>query len=401
MKNDGYDIRFQSEILGEHSPHWTNESIFERYYNLMEKFKIYRYIWTEKLPKKLIDKIKENPTDLNIYAFAGALASIFSEATMNEEKDFRKKRKEYGKLLSFLEEPHQATLYVGNTCNFKCDWCFRQHEELEEAPDMTPELASKVIAKFPNIKGICLCGFSETLTSKNLIPILTVLKKANKYVGLITNGSLITQRFNEINGWYRPDYISVSLNAHNAEEHEKITHTKTWNTVLEGIQRIVNSNIECYVSSVITLQNIKYVPEFLKLVKSLGVTTVHLHNLLPHFTNQENDTYFWSNVLQTEHQYLINSLKQLPEATIVKGWPILIDKSGGQNACYFPFYSLSVNGNGSISYCNSVLPANKKYGNINDYVVFNSKEAQQFRNDFCNGKLPHCKMCFRNWNMNF
>ena len=73
MKNDGYDIRFQSEILGEHSPHWTNESIFERYYNLMEKFKIYRYIWTEKLPKKLIDKIKENPTDLNIYAFAGAL----------------------------------------------------------------------------------------------------------------------------------------------------------------------------------------------------------------------------------------------------------------------------------------------------------------------------------------
>lgn len=740
MKKDGYDIRFQDEVLGEHSPHWTNESIFERYYNLGEKFKLFKYIWTEKLPKKLFDKIKENPTDLNIFAFAGALASIYSDKIMNEEKDFSKKRKEYGRLQSFLEQPHQATLYVGETCNFKCDFClakgtkilnenflskniedikcgdiiigfnekklltktkvlatfqreadvyeitttkgkiittdkhpfmnhegkwitiqqilknnkiqtfrnnirflsnfvdfkenddyklgyingilqgdgnvgktifkekrrintytehqwislrvkdieiinrykkyldhfqinyterktnqkyiyklnknkhlnnvcvlngifvlrkkdfnklfsllkikynndflkgfisgmfdaegsytstitianfnknlnnflikilkkfnfeakitkkgirligglekeieffqffnpalnrkkefaytkckrltnakilnikklstktvynletdchtfwangfashncFRQHDEMEQAPDMTPEIATKVIAKFPDIKGICLCGFTETFTSKNLIPILKVLKSAGKFVGIITNGSLITRRFNEIHGWYKPDYISVSLNAHNAEEHEKITHTKTWNTVLDGIKMVVDSDIECYVSSVITLQNIKYIPEFLKLVNSLGVKTVHLHNLLPHFTNNGDNTYFWNNVLQIEHQNLIDELKKLPEANIVKGWPILIDKNGGKNACSFPWYSFSVNGNGSLSICNSVLPANKKYGNIDDYVIWNNQALQEFRDKFCNKELPHCKMCFRNFNMNF
>lgn len=401
MKKDGYDIRFKNDVMGEHSPHWTNEGIFERYYNLGEKFKLYRYIWTEQLPKKLFEMVKENPSEKNIFAFAGCLASVYSDSIMNEEKDFSKKRKEYGKLQAFLEEPHQATLYVGETCNFSCDFCMRQHSELEKAPDMTPELAEKVIGRFPNIKGICLCGFTETFTSKNLVPILQVLKRANKYVGIITNGSLITKRFNEIKGWYQPNYISVSLNAHNQEEHEKITHTKTWNTVLEGIKLVVNSNIDCYVSSVITLENIKHIPDFLKLVNSLGVKTVHLHNLLPHFANKEDDKYFWNNVLQREHQSLIDELKKLPEANIVKSWPILISNSGGKNACQFPWYSLSVNGNGSISYCNSVLPADKKFGSINDFVVWNSKQAQEFREKFCKKELPHCKMCFRNFDMGF
>ena len=357
-------------------------------------------MWIEKLPKKLFDGIKKNPTDLNIFAFAGCLASIYSDKTMNEEKDFRKKRIEYGRLQSFLEEPHQATLYVGNVCNFKCDFCFNRYKKSEKYKDMTVDLTNKAIAKFPQIKGFCLCGFAEPLTSKNLISILIALKSANKFIGIITNGSLIIKRFNEISGWYKPDYISISLNAHNAQEHEKITATKTWNDVIEGIKRVVNSNIECYVSSVITQKNIKYIPEFLKLVKSLRVKTVHLHNLLPHFTNKKDDAYFWSNVLQIKHQSLVDELKKLPEADIVKKWPVLIDESGGRNACSFPWYSFSVNGNGSLSICNSVLPADQKYGNINDPVIWNNDELRKFRDDFCNQNLSHCKMCFRNFDMN-
>lgn len=744
MKADGYDIRFKNKVIGEHSPHWTKEGIFERYYNLAMKFRLYRYSWMEELPKKLYNKIKQDPSDLNIHAFAGCLAGIYSDKIMNEEKDFSKKRKEYGRLQSFLEKPHQATLYVGNTCNFKCDFCSRQHNEIEQAVDMTPEITKTVLHKFPDIKGICLCftgdtkvklvngtnktfkelttnwniykkpfevysrdknnnivrgtafnpritqqinklieitldnnktikctpehlfmlkngsykpakdltykdslmplystlknigqskakyeyitddyssgfthrifedsknghvihhknfnsidntsenlilmkanehvrlhrrskediirfsncrdkwndskegkahliqhnkskeqrikasirlkkwkktpegkkqtqqwlekihskesilknnqnpiniknrkrgaiikiakelinnnlklneknynlywkngypkfdkilkyftsindvekrctynhkiinkkiiilnnpinvycmtvknyhnfaldngvfvkncGFSEPLTSKNLIPILQVLKKAKKYVGVITNGSLLKRRFNEINGWYKPDYISISLNAYNAEGHEKITHTKTWDTVIEGIKMVVKSDIDCYISSVVSLDNINDVPKIIKLAKELGVKTVHLHNLLPHFSENADDSYFWNNVLQVEHKHLIDEIKKLPEAFIVQSWPVLIDKSGGRNKCQFPWYSFSVNGNGSLSICNSVLPCNKKYGNINDFVIWNAEALQEFRDKFCNKDLPHCKSCFRNFDMNF
>lgn len=396
MKKDGYEIRFQKEIMGEHSPHWTNELIFERYYNLMCKFTLFRYVWLEKLPKKLWEMLKNDPSEINMHAYAGALAGIFTKTPIEEEKDYRKTREEYGKLLSFFDQPHQCTLYLTSQCNFKCTWCYRQHGLIEEAPDLTPIMVETIMFKFPNIKGYCICGFGDPLMSPNLVPVLQKLKSGGKFIGLITNGSLLNSRFNEIAGWHRPDYISVSLNAHNKEEHERTTGTKTWDNVLIGIKRVADSNIPIYVSSVVTKQNIKNVPELLKLVKSLGVKTVHLHNLLPHMDIVQNTT-FWDEVLQTEDAPLIEQLKQLPEADIIKGYPILIDKSGGKNACDFAWYSLAVNGNGSISYCNSVLPCDKKYGNINDFVVWNSEQAQKFRKDFCNKKLPHCALCFRNW----
>lgn len=724
MKEKGYDINFKTEVMGEHSPHWNKELIFERYYNLMEKFKLYHYKWMEELPKKLYDKIKANPSDLNIHALAGALSSIYSNTVMEEEKDFSKKRLEYGKLQGYLEQPHQVTLYMTSNCNFKCQWCvtgdtkiltenliwkpisdiksgdkimgfnrtrlmepttvvntlsrkalvykivtdkgvikatsehpflnkygrwitiqdlkgrmktgsarsnirflsnptlefketddykigyingiiqgdgtvgknlckdtrrvnvytehrwiilrmkdrepldryktylkyfnihfnekkskhtyrgkshildgvyvlqkdsfdklksllytinssdydkgflagmfdaegsmsgslrianfnralnayqvrigkklgfnfveeskgirllggmekiieffsltnpalqrkkensfsikkltnaqilsieelgyddvynlttttqtfwangfashncYRQHGLIEQAPDMTVSLADVVLKKFPNVNGVCICGFGEPMSSNNLIPVVDFLKEKKKYVGLITNGSLLTKRFKDFN--HKPDYISVSLNAYNAEEHEKTTGTKTWNDVIEGIKLVNNSSVPLYISSVVTKKNIKDVPKLLKLLKGLGVTTVHLHNLLPHMDLNQNNT-FWDDVLQKEDEPLINELKQLPESDIIKLYPTLIDKSGGKNSCDFAWYSFSVNGHGNLSFCNSVLPCDKKYGNISDFVIWNSETAQKFREDFCNKKLPHCSMCFRNW----
>lgn len=394
MKSDGYDIVFKTDVVGEHSPHWTNELIFERYYNLMEKFKLYRYKWMEDLPKKLWDKVKANPSDLNMYALSGALSSVYSNKTMDEEKDFSKKRENFGKLLGYLDQPHQATLYMTSKCNHRCQWCYREHGIIEQAPDMTPSLAEVVIKKFPSIKGICICGFGEPLASDNLFSVVDLLKNNNKYVGLITNGSLLTKRFKEFN--QKPDYISMSLNAHCKEEHEKTTGVKTWDDVIAGIKLVNSSSVPLYVSSVVTKQNIKYVPEMLKLLKSLNVQTVHLHNVLPHIDITKNNT-FWDDVLQKEDEHLIDELKNLPEAGIVKIFPTLIDKSGGKNSCDFGWYSFSVNGNGSLSFCNSVLPCDKKYGNISDFVIWNSETAQKFRSDFCNKKLEHCSMCFRNW----
>ena len=59
---------------------------------------------------------------------------------------------------------------------------------------------------------------------------------------------------------------------------------------------------------------------------------------------------------------------------------------------------VGVNGNGSISICNSVYPCNKeKFGHIEDYVVWNSEKLQNFRQDFIDKKISACKKCFRNY----
>ena len=400
LAKDGYntvDICIPT-LIGKHSPKWTNESIFERYYNLMEKFKLYRYVWLERLPSMLSTIYQNVPTSLNFYAVAGMLSSIYSDKKMAEEKNICTKRVDFAKLEGYIEKPHQATIYMTSQCNFKCPFCYRHHSEIEQAPDATSSMATKLLHRFPTIKGVCICGFGEPLMSPNLVPVLKTLKSANKVVGIITNGSLLRERLNDLIGWFSPDYISVSLNAHCRELHQKVTGTTSFDLVLENIQRVVNSKIPCYVSSVVTTENLVFLPDFLKLVKSLGVKTVHLHNILPHF-KEEEDKHFWDLALTIDnHQSIIEGIKKLPEASIVKKYPTLIDKNGGRQTCKFPWSMVGINGNGSLSICNSVYPCNKeKFGHIEDYVVWNSEKLQKFRQDFVDRKIDACKKCFRNY----
>jgi MoaA/NifB/PqqE/SkfB family radical SAM enzyme len=261
---------------------------------------------------------------------------------------------------------------------------------------MSKEMIDKIVLKFPTITGYCICGFGEPLMSPNLDIVLQVLNYTKKFIGLITNGSLIHKHIDMLKR-NAPNYISISLNAHNAEAHEKATGTKTWDRVISNIKMLIEqTDIDVFVSSVTHTENLKHVPELLKLVKGLGVKTVHLHNILPHYKKEFNDS-FWNLVLQDKHAPLIEELKKLPEADIVDRWPVLIDRNGGKCTCQFPWRSIAVNGDGNISLCNSVMPCHSDNGNINNCVIWNSSKTEEFREDYLKGNIWQCKMCFRNW----
>lgn len=754
MKKDGYTYILDKAVVGEHSPVWSDNLIFERYLNLMEKYKQFNYYWLQELPTKLLNIFRNNPSELNLYALLGAYTSIISEKkVLTGEKDFRNyRRKEIEKMREYLEKPTQCTLYMTNKCNFKCKYCLRQHKEIEESPDMNIAVLNNLFGAFPTIKGACICftgdtmvklvngehktfeklvedwkknkkpfevysrnkvgqivpgiayeprqtdvvnelveitldngcvirstkdhyymvkgrnkydnrvkffnglpyikaidlidddslmplythiyndheyisddyyrgtthrlfakhhhidlfdkvvhhkdlnpfnntnenlellnknehiklhanlprrkerfkkirdcwnesergkqrllkhnrsenirehnskrlklwkrtekgikqtydnlkkingdrniilknnqnplnilrrkqgsiikilkkviaanmpineinynkfwtngyvkfnkiekyfgnvknavsivtynhkiikkkliklkkhipvycltvkehgnfalssgvfvkncGFGDPLMSNDLPWIIENLKKRDKYIGLITNGSLIKSKI-EMLKTYPPNYISVSLNAANAEQHEEITGTKMFNDVIEGIKLLIDNKFLVYVSYICTKENWKHVPDFLKLVKSLGVEIVHLHNLLPHFDDSENMN-FWKMVLTKDDEDLIKIAKELPESDIVKRWPVLIKKGETRRNCFFPWRSVAVNGNGSISLCNSVAPPKKENGIVNGIYtnVWYNKYAEDLRDGIINKQKDMCKKCFRNW----
>lgn len=89
LQKDGYETMMVGEVVGLHSPEWTEELIFERYFDLMEKWKNFKYHWMEELPAKLMQIFRENPSNLNLYALMGAMSSISSGKTIrNREKNF-------------------------------------------------------------------------------------------------------------------------------------------------------------------------------------------------------------------------------------------------------------------------------------------------------------------------
>jgi hypothetical protein len=112
----------------------------------------------------------------------------------------------------------------------------------------------------------------------------------------------------------------------------------------------------------------------------------------------ENNARFWQLVLQKKDAVLIEQLKQLPEADIIKKYPILIDQNEVQRKCIFPWTSIAVNGAGSISVCNSVYPCNSANGSIRSgNSCWQSKHCREMRLSLMTEQKSACKKCFRNW----
>jgi MoaA/NifB/PqqE/SkfB family radical SAM enzyme len=412
MEADGYSIQVIEKVMGEHSPKWTNELIFERYFDLMEKYKVYGYLWLEDLPRQLKAKYKGEPSELNYYAMMGAMTSIASPVIHNKEKDFTVKSEHYLKLKSWDAAPKQATLFVTNNCNFTCNFCLRQNPTytMEMFPDMTVEMVRVLLKRFPSLEGICVCGYGEPLVATNIQAIMTYLHNEKIAVGLITNGSLLKEKLHIIKS-APPSYVSISLNAYDAVSHEQQTGVKgQFEHIIEGIRALVATGIPTYLSYVCSKESIKGIAPFLVLAKSLGVKAVHLHNTLPHLLADESmiQDFLENVVLTVKDKETIDAIRELPCADIIGKYPTLIDPDHPQRNCEAAFNCIAMNGNGSISVCQSIYPPDKANG-----ALFYKKEGQNtlfgqaaWHNEYCEKTrlqfsktdipLP-CKYCFRNW----
>lgn len=401
MKADGFDYLTSPAIMGEHSPIWNTATIFDRYWNLMMKFKAYRYPWLESLPAKLWAKLQADPSELNLYALMGAFIGIISDnAEQAREKDYTQRHREEAVLSSWLRGPKDGTLYLTSKCNFHCAHCKRESAKgVPTTPDIAPEMVGDFLRRFPTIGAVCLCGFGEPLMHENLLPIMQHLKHDLGLVtGLVTNGSLIKERLfpGLIQYEAPPDYVSVSLNTHDPAEHYRITGTNTWSDTLCGIKMLVDKGIPTYLSRICTTANLHYVPKFLELANELGVNEVHLHNLLPYCEELDKQP-FDDLVLQRDRDVVaIETLKNHVLAGIVGVWPTLIDPDQSPQWCEHPYYFVGIDGLGNLSLCNSVDGPTEAC-TLTDQV-WQSKYAQGLRQRVqeCSGP---CKKCFRNWMM--
>jgi len=416
LRADGYRIAEERIVMGVHSPHWTPELIFERYFDLMEKWKVYGYSWLEDLPAKLLRKYLGDQSEVNLYAFLGAWASASRpERLRTREKDYRVRTREFLIAQSWFKQPTQATLYMTSTCNLKCHACLRQGDmaHVSIAPDATPQNVIEIKQRFPTVTAICLCGFGETLLHPNIGAIIDKCKALNLHTNLITNGVLLEEAWDTLLE-HRPSCLSISLNASSAEEHDTECGVPgTWDKVMRGFERIASHQrwlrnlrstdigIQIFLSRICHADNLATIPEFLDFVAALPIETcgIDLHNILPHDVGTpEKEQAFLAKVLTVKYQEQINALMRHRYAYLVRNWPILIDQDKPQRRCQFAFKAIAVDGNLNYSICNSVFPPQPENGEIRDPKVWRSDYAQGLRLSFAENEIPAwCKWCFRNW----
>jgi len=239
------------------------------------------------------------------------------------------------------------------------------------------------------------CGYGEPFLCKDIFAIIDLLKSRKKYVGLITNGSLLEKKL-DIIGNSIPNYISISLNGSNAETHLAVTGVDDFETVLRGIRKCVSMGILTYVSYICTKENWKDVKAFIKLAKELKVKGVHLHNLLPHFDVIKDGT-FWDLVFTVHDKHLIDEMKKDENADIVLRYPVLIEKGVTRTDCRSPWRLLNVDGAGNVGGCLSVGEPRHGDGNIDDINVWHNPYFEDLRKTIFGEQKDMCTKCFRNW----
>jgi hypothetical protein len=88
LEKDGYKYTRIAEVIGTHCPMWTKETIFERYFNYMEKLKKFQSPNYSHLLKTLLSIFLKEPNKNNLYAFIGALSSSILPKNKIDEKDY-------------------------------------------------------------------------------------------------------------------------------------------------------------------------------------------------------------------------------------------------------------------------------------------------------------------------
>ena len=96
MKKDGYTCITNPVALGEHSPKWTDELIFDRYFIFMQKQNF------KHLVADIFKIYLENPTRNNWFAVLGGISGILVK-DMQRDKDFNLKNPSFLKLKEYFD----------------------------------------------------------------------------------------------------------------------------------------------------------------------------------------------------------------------------------------------------------------------------------------------------------
>jgi len=302
-------------------------------------------------------------------------------------------------------EPYRICLFVTDRCTLSCKWCLRQSTSdkyFNKRPDMSFEQAKKILQYFPKATHLTLAGFGEPLLVDDLFKITAEFKNRPMKVNIITNGTLLIDRIDDIlhAGFHS---IEVSINSLDAIDY-KLTcggNENTFNNVLKGIQLLAEKRKSkkpyLSLSFVLTRNLFSRTPEIIKFAEEAKVDRLSLHNLIPH--DNYND---YTGVLTTDNEEVVAKFAEWKKAKkrVQVDWPRLVQKGLKKPAkiCKPPWIWLGVDMEGDTAGCSRAMGTCKDYGNLflEGKKVWNNEFRKKLRTSFLNGNkflFDCCKTC--------
>lgn len=315
--------------------------------------------------------------------------------------------------------PHVINLNVTTRCNMQCPYCFNRENRVPYAEELTAADYQHLAAQWaPHRPGIFLSG-GEPFTRPDLPEIVAAFKQHRLPVGLVTNGTLLTEPQAQRLGELGLDALLVSFHGR-GETHDRavgrpgsyeksLAALRLWGTIQQQPGPMVNY--------VITPQSVADLPSFVEETADIRPLTLRLSHL--NFLTAKEiaaQRAFWAarfpdvpiDILAYQYEPEAGVFAPLIEflhsekGRRVFTKPVLGDDEIRRwyspdaqlgRRCVFIWRSTFINAQGDVYPCQFLYV---RMGNLKETdlsAIWNSDLYRQFRATLRHGLMPGCARC--------
>lgn len=283
--------------------------------------------------------------------------------------------------------PTMIQIQTINSCNARCLMCPNSKKNNEKIERMPDHLFNKIIDEI--IRKTKSCFIYLTLQNEPLMDnkifekIKTIKEKGKKkvFVGIASNGSLITDKKIKELEESKLDSFIVSLDAASEETYKKIRHGLDFHKALKNIDKVINSNYNNYfaVGFVVQKDNIAEYKKFKKIWKKKGLS-LHIINL----SNRTGELDNYEDIMLEYKKYLLlDKVKYILSKKLIR-------------SCPMPFTNFNILSNGDVILCCNDFNKKEILGNVNNSSIeeiWNSAKYHKIRKLMYNREFDKISAC--------
>ena len=294
---------------------------------------------------------------------------------------------------------------VTNKCNLRCAHCYASSGIPYEDELSLEEICEKILdeAQLIGTKFITLTG-GEPFTRKDILEIISEIKKRNIKVCVATNGMLLSKEMIKELKELQVDRIQLSLEGPDEESNDKIRGKGVYKTLTtEVVPALRKAGLFTAISITPTSQNYQKMEDMAALCHSLGVNTLSVRRYAFEGRAKENDIQS----AVEENRWLLEEIKRLRQKyagslNIITGDPLFVltnekleeyaDKKmlGG---CTAGVTSLAVDAHGTMKPCTrgKIELGNVRKKRLSDVWIQNEVLTKLRNRDLSEGSCGKCK----------
>jgi len=311
--------------------------------------------------------------------------------------------------------PMNISWYSTMRCNLRCSFCYLR-DVLNKGDEELPfeELKALVEQVAKHRPSFFITG-GEPLMRPDLVDIVREIKKHGMFVGINSNGTLLTREKADALISAGLDYLCVSIDG-NRETHDRIRGTKgAFDKAANNLKYFCSRKNDTHVliNCTICRDNLGQPDSVIKVAKRTGVDELTLQHL-SYLSDSEIqkltglNLVYYKDTMKLYRQEIVDAIVQLKEKAKREGISVFFkpplsdsqvfnwysDDFSYEGKCFYPWRSLRLGPDGSVYPCSMILD---KFGSIRASSVeevWNSREFVRFRKELKKrGLFPECARC--------